>query len=225
MDKMLQRILGEDVELVSRPSSAAGKIKVDPSHIEQVILNLVVNARDAMPTGGKLTIEAENVDLDEEFTAGPPAHEGRAARDARRDRHGYGHRSRDAGAHLRAVLHDQGAWEGHRPRALDRVRDRAAERAATSGSTASRAKGRPSRSICPGSTPRSTFRGRRSPPRRFEARRPFSLVEDEEQVRTIVLNILRRQGYQVMSAPSTAERRCSSASGIPGRFTCCSRTW
>jgi hypothetical protein len=66
MDKMLQRIVGEDVELVSVDSKAVGRIKADPSHIEQVILNLVVNARDAMPTGGKLTIEASNVDLDED---------------------------------------------------------------------------------------------------------------------------------------------------------------
>src|SRR5580693_7619500 len=67
MDKMLQRILGEDVELVSLPPKSVGRVKVDSSHIEQVILNLVVNARDAMPTGGKLTIETANVVLDEGY--------------------------------------------------------------------------------------------------------------------------------------------------------------
>ncbi len=67
MDKMLQRILGEDVELVSLPPKSIGRVKADPSHIEQVILNLVVNARDAMPTGGKLTIETGNVVLDEDL--------------------------------------------------------------------------------------------------------------------------------------------------------------
>jgi PAS domain S-box-containing protein len=70
MDKMLQRILGEDVDLVSVATKAAGRVEVDPSHIEQVILNLVVNARDAMPTGGKLTIETANVLLDDEYAAG-----------------------------------------------------------------------------------------------------------------------------------------------------------
>ncbi|HMJ50620.1 MAG TPA: PAS domain S-box protein [Polyangiaceae bacterium] len=65
MDKMLQRILGADVDLVSRPAQPLGRVLVDPSNIEQVIMNLVVNARDAMPTGGKLTMETDNVVLDE----------------------------------------------------------------------------------------------------------------------------------------------------------------
>jgi two-component system, cell cycle sensor histidine kinase and response regulator CckA len=67
MGNMIQRILGEDVELVSVAPKSGGRVKVDPSHIEQVILNLVVNARDAMPTGGKLTIETNNVVLDEDY--------------------------------------------------------------------------------------------------------------------------------------------------------------
>jgi two-component system cell cycle sensor histidine kinase/response regulator CckA len=67
MDKMLQRILGADVELVSRPTQPLGRVRVDPSSMEQVIMNLVVNARDAMPTGGKLTMETDNVVLDEAY--------------------------------------------------------------------------------------------------------------------------------------------------------------
>jgi len=69
MDKMLQRILGEDVALVSRAEAPLGTILVDPSSLEQVIMNLVVNARDAMPTGGQLTIETANVTLDAEYAA------------------------------------------------------------------------------------------------------------------------------------------------------------
>jgi signal transduction histidine kinase len=64
IDKMLQRILGADVDLVSLPTSPLGRVRVDPGSMEQVIMNLVVNARDAMPTGGKLTIETCNVVLD-----------------------------------------------------------------------------------------------------------------------------------------------------------------
>jgi CheY-like chemotaxis protein len=67
MDKMLQRILGADVDLVSRPTKPLGRVRVDPSSVEQVIMNLVVNARDAMPTGGKLTMETDNVVLDEAY--------------------------------------------------------------------------------------------------------------------------------------------------------------
>ncbi len=67
MDKMLKHILGEDIDLVSAPSPKLGRIRADPSHIEQVIMNLVVNARDAMPTGGQLTIETGDVELDANY--------------------------------------------------------------------------------------------------------------------------------------------------------------
>jgi two-component system cell cycle sensor histidine kinase/response regulator CckA len=67
MDKMLQRILGADVDLVSILAPSLGRVRADRSSIEQVIMNLVVNARDAMPRGGKLTMETGNVDLDEAY--------------------------------------------------------------------------------------------------------------------------------------------------------------
>ena len=67
MDKMLRRVLGEDIELVTQPTPDLGTVHADPSSIEQVIMNLVVNARDAMPTGGKLTLETSNVMLDSDY--------------------------------------------------------------------------------------------------------------------------------------------------------------
>jgi len=67
MHKMLKRIVGEDIEIVTVPAENLWNVKVDPGQIEQVLTNLVVNARDAMPEGGKLTIETANVDLDDEY--------------------------------------------------------------------------------------------------------------------------------------------------------------
>ena len=65
MEKMLRRLLGEDVDLGVRSASGVGKILVDPGQLEQIVMNLAVNARDAMPRGGQLTIEASQRALDE----------------------------------------------------------------------------------------------------------------------------------------------------------------
>jgi signal transduction histidine kinase len=67
MEKMLQRLIGEDVQLIHTQHPEAGAVKIDTGHLEQVIMNLAVNARDAMPQGGKLTIETGNVEVDAEF--------------------------------------------------------------------------------------------------------------------------------------------------------------
>lgn len=66
--QMLKRLIGEDIRLTISLHSQAGQVKVDPGQLSQVIINLAVNARDAMPKGGILTIETANVVLDEEYT-------------------------------------------------------------------------------------------------------------------------------------------------------------
>src|SRR5207245_2505051 len=65
--KMLTRLIGEDIDLVMVPGTDLGAVKADPGQVEQVIMNLAVNARDAMPHGGKLTIETSNLTIDESY--------------------------------------------------------------------------------------------------------------------------------------------------------------
>ena len=67
LEKILKRIIGEDLGLRTILADDLGLVKVDPGQIEQVVMNLAVNAKDAMPQGGKLILETANAELDEEY--------------------------------------------------------------------------------------------------------------------------------------------------------------
>jgi len=204
LSKMIRRIVGEDVDLVLVPPLAPGRVKVDATHIEQVIMNLVVNARDAMPTGGKLTIETSNVVMDQDFA----------------DRHG----SLQAGSYVMMAVTDTGV--GMTADIQTRIFEpffTTKERGKGTGLGLSTVFGivRQSKgTIWVYSEPGvgTTFKIylprvdaeedelKAAPaPATLQGSETVLLVEDEDQVRTVAADILGRYGYEVLSAANAAE--------------------
>ncbi len=204
MDKMLQRILGADVDLVSLPTEPLGRVRVDPSSIEQVIMNLVVNARDAMPTGGKLTMETGNVVLDEAY-----------ARD---------HLGVKPGPHVMLAVTDTGSGIGKQT--LTRIFEpffTTKEKGKGTGLGLSTVFGivqQSGGSVWVYSEPGrgTTFKiylprvddgveeiASSEPVTSLRGSETVLLVEDDEQVRTVALGILRRSGYNVIEARNAGE--------------------
>jgi two-component system, cell cycle sensor histidine kinase and response regulator CckA len=204
MDSMLQRILGEDVELVSVAPKSSGRVKVDPSHIEQVILNLVVNARDAMPTGGKLTIETVNVVLDESYALSHlPAKAGPYVMMAVSDT-GTGI-DRATQTHIFEpffTTKEKGKGTGL---GLSTVFGIVQQSGGNIWVYSEPGKGTTFKVYLPRVDAEVDVTRPQVTPQTLYGTETVLLVEDEEQVRTIVLSILRRQGYRVIPAQHAGE--------------------
>jgi two-component system cell cycle sensor histidine kinase/response regulator CckA len=99
LDSLLRRLIGEDIEVMTVPARDLGMVKADPGQIEQVIMNLALNSRDAMPQGGKLTLETSNATLDDSY-----------ARD---------HQPVDPGRYVMLAVSDTG--QGMSPETLSRI--------------------------------------------------------------------------------------------------------
>src|SRR5713101_4492730 len=215
IERLLGRVLREDIQLRCTLSADAGTVRVDPGQLEQVIMNLAVNARDAMPNGGQLTVETANVDLDETYMqAHPLAAPGRyvmlavtdtgtgmdAATQARIFEPFFTTKEVGKGtglglATVYGIVKQSGGWiwvysePGHGTTFkvyLPRVGEAAAPAA-------------------PSLTPPASLRGSET----------ILVVEDDEMIRNLVQKVMRANGYTVLVAGtgSDAERVAGAHAG------------
>jgi CheY-like chemotaxis protein len=217
LERMLSRVLGEDIELVTKLTSPLWKVKVDRGQVEQVLTNLMVNARDAMPQGGKLTIESGHAVFDEAYAR---EHPGAAV-----------------GPHVVIAVSDTGMGmdKQTQARAFEPFFT-TKEQGKGSGLGLATVFGTVKQSgghiwlyseIGQGTTfklcfprcdavaelPEHVATQRVSLPRGSET---ILLVEDDPQLRALARNILLRQGYQVLDAaePGVALQICASFAGM-----------
>jgi signal transduction histidine kinase/ActR/RegA family two-component response regulator len=209
LEHMLRRMIGENVDLKVVYAPELGKVKADPGHVEQVLLNLVVNARDAMPVGGRLTIETRNVELDLDYaqqhlgvTPGPHvllavSDTGVGMDKATQERifepfFTTKERGKGTGLGLATVFGHVRQLGGHvwvysepGKGATFKVHLPCTQEVP---------------SVLPPPVPSATLRGSET----------ILLVEDEEQLRVVTRGILRRNGYHVLEACDGAEalRKC-----------------
>jgi CheY-like chemotaxis protein len=211
MEAMLRRLIGEDIELRFATRTDIGQVNADPGQIEQVVMNLAVNARDAMPRGGILTIETRNVELDEHYVATHPAVK--------------------TGQYVSLVVSDNGTGMDAETRAhlfepffTTKAQGQGTGLGMTTvfGIVKQSGGGMDVYSEQSHGTSVKVYLPRIDQPAATETEAPAAkaargsetilLVEDEEQVRNLIRDTLRREGYKVLDAPSAADaRRIASA--------------
>ncbi len=207
MAKLLRRLIGEDITLLLCPDPTLGQVKADPGQVEQIVMNLAVNARDAMPEGGELTIDTCNVDLDVAAAAdhglAPGAYVMLTVADT-----GCG---MDAETQMRMYdpfFTTKGAGKGT-GLGLATVQGIVKQ---SGGSIAVAS------AVGSGTTFRIYFPRVQGVPERLEptvaparvlpASETILLVEDEEMVRALAQAILERNGYRVLAARNAQDALC-----------------
>jgi CheY-like chemotaxis protein len=201
MTRMLARVIGEDIDLSVYAPREVGLVHVDPGQIEQVVLNLVVNARDAMPQGGKLRIEVAKVDLDETYAAS--------------------HLEARPGPHVMLTIADTGVGMDKATRArifepffttkppgkgtglgLATVFGIVKQSGGNIWVYSEPGKGSVFKIYLPRSGQAADTVTSKPPPRSYRGMETILLVEDDEQVRKLACSILQRSGYHVIDAAS-----------------------
>ncbi len=216
MEKMLARIVGEDVELKTVMGAVAGKVRVDPGSLEQVLMNLVVNARDAMPTGGKITIETRDVVLDDAFASE--------------------HAGVRAGAHVMLAVSDTGVGMDKATQVrifepffttkpagkgtglgLSTVFGIVQQSGGTVWVYSEPGKGTTFKVYLPQVAAAVEPMRPSLAPRTLRGSETILLVEDEDQIRMVARGILTRSGYEVVEArsgPEALERSAEHSGAI-----------
>ena len=204
MNRMLRRLLGEDVELILQTAPTLGRVRVDRGSIEQVIMNLVMNARDAMPTGGKLTMQTANVDLDGQYARA--------------------HLGVSAGPHVMLAMIDTGVGMDKATQArifepffTTKGKDKGTGLGLStafgivqqSGGSiwvySELGRGTTFKIYLPRAEGMLDSSRPQADPTTLRGSETILLVEDEDQVRVVARNILRRSGYEVIEARSGEE--------------------
>jgi two-component system, cell cycle sensor histidine kinase and response regulator CckA len=197
MERMLRRRLGEDVELTTARARSLSFIHADPSQIEQVIMNLAVNARDAMPNGGSLLLETAEVELGE-MSGKPAAAAGRYVMLAVSDT-GHG-MDKETQAHIFEPFFTtkppgQGTGLG-----LATVFGIVQQSGGHISVYSEPGKGTTFQVYFPSSSAASESVERKIPSRRAKGSETVLVVEDDESVRKLILSILKQSGYTVLGA-------------------------
>ncbi len=124
MLKMLRRLIGEDIDLLWVPELDLWKVKIDPSQVDQILANLVVNARDAISGVGAITMRTENVVIDDSQQGRNPRIHSRRIRPAVRERQRRWYEQGSPREYLRTFFYHQGTGQGNRAGIVHRLRHR-----------------------------------------------------------------------------------------------------